>query len=90
MSSSSSSSCEDGAAADVQFVGLITLRYPFSPTLNHEVVHQTQGFLGACLARKLVRLSRALHAIADPYLKDVDAADYADVEAAAVKRARWT
>ena len=29
-------------------------------------------------------------AIADPYLKDVDAAEYADIEAAAVKRARWT
>ena len=54
------------------------------------MVHQTQGFLGACLARKLVRLSRALHAIADPYLKDVDAAEYADIEAAVVKRARWT
>ena len=69
---------------------MITLRYPFSPTLAHEVVHLTQGFLGACLARKLVKLSRALHAITDPYLKDVDAAEYADVDAAAVKRARWT
>ena len=71
---------------------MINLRYPFSPTMTHEVVHQVDGFLGryTCLARKLVRLSRALHAVADPYLKDVDSAEYADVEAAAVKRARWT
>ena len=88
--SSSPSSCEDDAAADVQLVGLVNLRYPFSPTARHEVVHQVTGFLGKCLARVLVRLSRALHAVADPYLKDVDGPEYADVAAVAVKRVRWT
>ena len=64
------------------------LRSPFSPTMAHEVVHQVNGFLGVCLARRLVRTSRALHALVDPYLKDVDSAEYADVDAAIAARAR--
>ena len=46
--------------------------------------------LGKCLARYLVRLSRALHAVADPYLKDVDGPEYKDVAEVSVKRVRWT
>ena len=45
--------------------------------------------LGKCLARYLVQLSRALHAVADPYLKDVDGPEYKDVAEVSVKRVRW-
>ena len=88
--SSSPSSCEDDAAADVQLVGLVNLRYPFSPTARHEVVHQVTGFLGKCLARQLVKLSRALHSVADPYLKCVDGPEYKNDVEVSVKRVRWT
>ena len=54
------------------------------------MVHQVQGFIGKCLARYLVKLSRALHSVADPYLKYVDGPEYANDVEVSVKRVRWT
>ena len=54
------------------------------------MVHQVTECLGKCLARYLVKLSRALHSVADPYLKYVDGPEYTNDVEVSVKRVRWT
>ena len=64
---------------------MLTLKYAWAPVVRHEVAHLVGSYLGACVARHLVRVSRATHAHVEPYLKEVDGE-----ERELAKRARWT
>ena len=69
----------------MKLISLFTLKYSWAPVVRHEVAHLVGSYLGACVARQLVRVSRATHAHVEPYLKEVDGDDRR-----LAKLARWT